>query len=620
MGVPSLYKWLTQRYPEIKLKLDPDAESNTDNLYLDFNAIIHPCCDKSLENMLETDRCLYNNLMLFLDDIMLRVKPRRLLYIAIDGVAPRAKLNQQRSRRFTHAKEHTESGKCYFKDDCGIAPVHHLQNKSENDKEESNCVFDTNSITPGTEFMQRLDTYLQELIAYKMSTDDLWKSINVIFSGYKVPGEGEHKILEYIKKHQNQKQTCIILSPDADLIFLGMTLFYNDVKILREEPTKSSPVEGPITNSNKVFSLVDIPKLRNLLIREFKGGIKESFDHKRFLEDWIFLCFTVGNDFLPSSPCFEIKTNALDKLTFILQNVYLRTKSFITNKGEINFDILREFFYQCSRKEDDFLVEKRNNLYHSRTRMNLPFDQSQEFYLDDQNGKIKYYIEKMGIKSEAELMEACKEYIKGFVWVYNYYFYENASWDWYYPYHFAPFFSDLALVKNYRPKFSASKPLRPLEQLLTVLPAQSKDLLPAPLHSVFTDFPDYYPSDFKLDMFQKVMDWQAVAILPFIDTSKIVEAFSKKQNDLTFEETERNIPSYPIFYSSQLKIVSKVYPMYTELKTCDKIQIDEYAGKIFTLPSFKPLEEVVDSYGLKYVNRVVKFTFDQRVKSSKKLC
>lgn len=616
MGVPSLYKWLTNRFPEVKIRLEKQQESLVDNLYLDFNAIIHPCCDKTLSSMADTESQLYMNLEKYVDELITRIRPRRLLYISVDGVAPRAKLNQQRSRRFVHSKEVSENGNFYFKDqDDDLITDQLIINDNgngniNNEESRGKGVFDTNAISPGTEFMYRLDLFIQEMINYKISSDPKWSEFNVIYSNYLIPGEGEQKIMDYIRKHQNQNFSSIIYSPDADLIFLGMILYDNQIMILREEAPKfgEPTVKSP---SQKNFILIDIPKLRNLIIKQFKYTIKIPFNQRKFLEDWIFLCFTVGNDFLPCTPCFEIRADALDKLSNILQVVYTKTKSYITDNGKINYSVLREFFIECARRENGYIVEKRNNLISSRARMNLPYDSSNEYYLEYEKDKIRYYIEKMGINSEEQLLVACQEYIKGLEWVYRYYFHDIPSWEWFYPFHFAPFMADLALVKDIKFEFDIGKPLKPFEQLLAVLPANSKDLLPICLHPIFTDLISFYPTDFKLDMFQKCMDWQAVAILPFIDVKKIITAVETKQHELEFSECQRNIKGYPMFFSKQSKIIAKAYPLYIELRPHDYIKIEEYNGQIFPLNKFVPINDEILFNGTKYVNRTVKFVFDQ---------
>ena len=150
-----------------------------DNLYLDMNGIIHNCThlhehDYSVQL---TEREMMLNIFAYIDKIVQIAKPRQLLYMAIDGVAPRAKMNQQRSRRFRSAKDAKDA-------------LEELETKVD-----SSQVFDSNCITPGTQFMARLDQCLRSFIRKKLKTDEVWKRFKIIYSGHGTPGEGEHKIM-----------------------------------------------------------------------------------------------------------------------------------------------------------------------------------------------------------------------------------------------------------------------------------------------------------------------------------------------------------------------------------------------------------------------------------------
>lgn len=228
MGVPKFYRWLSERYPLINQMISGAVIlPEIDNFYLDMNGIIHACThpnDNHTANALSL-REMMLSIFRYVDRIVTEiVKPKKLLFMAIDGVAPRAKLNQQRARRFRAAQDRLES-------------IEKAKQRGEVVDEEN--MFDSNCITPGTEFMDHVSKHLKYYIRKKLKEDPLWRNLTVVFSGHDVPGEGEHKIMQYIRdlraspSYEPNIRHCMY-GQDADLIMLGLACHEPHFCLLRE--------------------------------------------------------------------------------------------------------------------------------------------------------------------------------------------------------------------------------------------------------------------------------------------------------------------------------------------------------------------------------------------------
>lgn len=360
MGVPKFFRFISERWPLISKLIDEDQIPEFDNLYLDMNSILHTATRASGQNYddileaMDNDDEMYGAIFEYIDHLFNTIKPKKVFYMAIDGVAPRAKMNQQRSRRFRTALEAEKARKLEEEE---AALTGSIVTNSLNSKK----VFDSNSITPGTEFMATLTKHLKFYIHKKVTTDVNWQNIDVIFSGHEVPGEGEHKIMQYIRNMKLQKNYNVntrhcIYGLDADLIMLGLVTHDTHFALLREEVTfgRQTSDKGGSTiqllNDQK-FYLLHLSLVREYLQLEFEGLaniLPFNYDFERILDDFILILYVIGNDFLPNLPDLHINKGAFPFLLKTFKRFLISSDGYLNDNGKINFTRLKGLFEYLS--------------------------------------------------------------------------------------------------------------------------------------------------------------------------------------------------------------------------------------------------------------------------------
>lgn len=251
-GIPKFYRWLSERFPLVNQAIGSGSLPEFDNLYLDMNGIIHNCSHGNDPNLKLSEDEMFVRVFKYLEKLFEIVRPRKLLFMAVDGmfffasssllattahpagVAPRAKMNQQRARRFKTKKAALEAAEAAAK-------------RGEPAPEAE--PFDSNCITPGTEFMDRLTAHLRFFIRKKIAEDAEWQRPVVVLSGPDVPGEGEHKIMEYIRirkatpEYEPNERHCMY-GLDADLVMLSLVTHEPRFCLLREVVSYSGGNQG----------------------------------------------------------------------------------------------------------------------------------------------------------------------------------------------------------------------------------------------------------------------------------------------------------------------------------------------------------------------------------------
>ncbi|GAB0489187.1 hypothetical protein MMPV_000404 [Pyropia vietnamensis] len=546
MGIPKFFRWLSDRYPLINQRLDETQVF--DHFYLDMNGIIHQCTHPNDDEVVAMDEeAMFARIFHYTDRLFRIVKPSSLLFLAVDGVAPRAKMNQQRSRRFRSAKD---------------AERNLSEAIARGDDIPDGTPFDSNCITPGTKFMADLSDRFRGWIHLKMETDPAWQcGCSVVFSGAEVPGEGEHKIMDYIRSWQASEAMSpatrhCMYGLDADLIMLGLVTHAPHFTLLREKVRfrngkRRTPVmKGDDSDANE-FQLLEIAMLRDMLYLEFKPCVEEVrrtapdgspqdgafvYQVRRVVDDFVFMCMLVGNDFVPNLPHLDIAEGALSIMFRSYKVLLPRWRGYLTLGHKLHSARLEQFLSLVSQSEPQYFRAR-------------GLEEGLPAYVNEATYRSHYYAEKLNIDPNVDIkaLTALKtHYLEGLHWVLQYYHQGCSSWNWFYPAFYAPLASDMKGLRSLRVKFVKGRPFPPVTQLLAVLPPESSHFLPRPFQALMVEESspviDFFPPDFEVDQNGKRNTWEAVVLIPFIDAKRLLASVAAIDLDkeLTLEERARN--------------------------------------------------------------------------------
>lgn len=519
MGIKHFFRWFKLNFESsiTQLKKNQSLSFPLDNLLLDLNGIIHNSAQKiykygnhapnsrllgkpyivytSLKKQLE----LFEDICLCIEKLFLLTKPQKRLVIAIDGVAPLSKQNQQRQRRFKTSKENCTDDK----------------------------KFDSNCISAGTQFMAHLSKYIDWFLRKKLSEDIRYEKIEVIFSNDRCEGEGEHKLLNFIRKYGDKEDSFMIYSADADLIMLALASHFPKFYLLRDE-TYTPDIE---------FNVVDIAYFSSQLIRKME--IDTAID------DFILICFMVGNDFLPNIPSIEIIENGIDIMLECYKQACLITKKGLTKNGcRFIRSTMKHFLKLIGQKETELFAKK---VSHSQDFFPDPLAEAHYNSITGTFNIQSYKNEYNKLKfQDCKIKKVAHDYLSGLQWVFTYYIQGTKDWKWRYNHHYAPLASDIAkFVSSF--SFTQAKetsPSLPFIQLLSILPPKSANLLPKPLDTLLTSpnspLQPFLPKEFIIDLCGKRAEWEGVPILPFMDYSIVETAFDEIKNKIDEKDQKRN--------------------------------------------------------------------------------
>ena len=516
MGVPHYFKYLVSNFSDGVIS---ELDSKSIILYFDFNSIIYDA-----KNQIQpiNDKTIYEYLIIektidLLNDKINSINLLKIntIYIAIDGVAPMAKIMQQRQRRYKSIKEKHI--------------ITEINNKYQRNLDKPS--WDSNAISPGTKFMQQLTIHLTFYLNYIKL---LYPNITTILDDSSKPGEGEHKLMKHIQANINRhiEFNKVIYGLDADLIVLALLKNVPNIYLFRE--SSYFPFKVP---DNILYLFLDVKKLRDIIKYEF------NITNDSHFVDYIFLTFLLGNDFIPNLFILKIQESGFE----YIKKFYKKTckklgENLIIENTRINYQFLQVFLGKLLKIERELLIQLNDDYSKWKPFINPRLDEYERRLVllnyypyfvkttdviklgKDAEWQERFYKYWLGQYDDKMLVNMTHNYCEGLEWILHYYINnECVDWFWYYRYPIAP---SIKLLCDYDGESEIVFNRDPIDnsifnafQMAIILPVHSHKLIPKKIRQ-FLGNPEYqylFPTDFKLLTLHKKYYHECFAVLPNIE-------------------------------------------------------------------------------------------------------
>jgi len=532
MGIPSYFSYIVKNHPSVIKKLQNNTNTiQINNLYLDCNSIIYDAVHNiDFTKLVDSDfTSIIKSVCVKIDEYIRLLKPDKTVFIAFDGVAPVAKLEQQRERRYKSVYQNMISKSIY--------------------KDKFTDPWNTTAITPGTIFMSQLNNSIKKYY----NNPNNYNVDNIVLSTSDNCGEGEHKLFQYIReqpeKHCNQ--STVIYGLDADLIMLSINHLpiSNNIYLFRETPHFIKTINRDL-EPNATY-LLDIPELAKTITLNMNNNIElTTKQQKNRVYDYIFICFFLGNDFMPHFPSINIRTGGIDKMIDAYKATIGNSNENLTDGKKIYWKNVRQLVQYLSQLEHDNFkqemkqrdkMEKRflpNETLEDKFKKfeSIPIYERQiEKYINPYKigWEERYYKTLFDIEiNEERKKQICVNYLEGLEWTMKYYTSGCPDWRWRYKYsypplltdliHYVPYFDTEFIVNKNKNEKEKENPVSQMVQLCYVLPYQCLHLLPQKLYdSLLKEHPEWHKNDCEfLWAFCKYF-WESHVDMPDIDIREL---------------------------------------------------------------------------------------------------